>query len=140
MGIKRGYCWVIRNISLKQEKRDFNMLKFKHALEYMLKISLLLMLATIQYNEIQTRKLPTHLHKLQHPIINRFQATKQINHSSPHHEQILLQQLTTVWESLSAWHSLMYPGTYFFQNMFYTLNKQHIKSTVEVQQCISITA
>lgn len=72
------------------------MLKFKHALEYMLKISLLLMLATIQYSEIQTRKLPTHLHKLQHPIINRFQATKQINHSSPHHKQILLQQLTTV--------------------------------------------
>lgn len=34
----------------------------------------------------------------------------------------------------------MYSGTFFFQNMFYTLNKQRIKSTVETQQCISITA
>lgn len=55
------------------------------------------MLATIQYGEILTRKLPLHLHKLQHPIINTFQATKQINHFSPHHKQILLlHQLSTL--------------------------------------------
>lgn len=88
---------MIRNRTLKQELGDFNVLKFKHTLLYTLKISLLLMLATIQYGEILTRKLPLHLHKLQHPIINTFQATKQINHFSPHHKQILLlHQLSTL--------------------------------------------
>lgn len=54
---------MIRNRSLKQEIGDFNVLKFKHKLLFMLKISLLLMLATIQYSELLTRKLPIHLHK-----------------------------------------------------------------------------
>lgn len=34
----------------------------------------------------------------------------------------------------------MYHGTYLFQNMFCTFNKQYIKSRVGTQQCISITA
>lgn len=34
----------------------------------------------------------------------------------------------------------MYHGTYLFQNMFCTFNKQYIKSRVGTQQCISVTA
>lgn len=58
---------MTRKRSLKQEIGDFNMLKFKHTFLYMIKICLLLMLATIQYGEILISKLPIHLHKYTTP-------------------------------------------------------------------------
>lgn len=78
---------MTRKRSLKQEIGDFNMLKFKHTFLYIIKICLLLMLATIQYDEILISKLPIHYISIQHRIINTSQATKGINHFSPHHKQ-----------------------------------------------------
>lgn len=106
-----------------------------------MKICPLLMLAIIQFGEILISKLPIYLHE---------PTTPYNQHISSHHFKKIILVLTISkffcftslehWENLSVWHSLMHPEMCFFQNMFSILNKQCLKSTVEIQQCISITA